>query len=177
MTLRQALEANKDAIVQKWFEGALATYSETASAAFDRQKDRFANPVGHSLRVGTQVIFGELLEGMDAEKIREPLREIIKIRAVQEISGSQAVGFVFDLKRAIRAVLPDAVKHPSNSAEWERIDGRVDQLALLAFEVFVESRERLGELRINEVKRRVSWIVDKINSRGIDPALAQVDPE
>ncbi|MFH1416872.1 MAG: RsbRD N-terminal domain-containing protein [Planctomycetota bacterium] len=177
MTLGKLLEENRDAIVRKWFEDALATYSGDSSALFKRQKDPFANPVGHSLRVGTRAIFDALLDGMDAEKIREQLREIVKIRAVQDMSAPQAVGFVFELKQAIRMALGEAARQPQCLLELERIDGHVDQIALLAFDLFVESRERLCELRINEVKRRVSWVMDKMSARGFDPELAQVDPE
>ena len=97
VTFEELLQKNKDAIVQRWFDGVLATYPGEAAAAFGRQKDPFANPVGHSLREGTRGIFEAFLEEMDAAKIRQCLLEIIKIRAVQQFSPSQAVGFVFIL--------------------------------------------------------------------------------
>ena len=36
---------------------------------------------------------------------------------------------------------------------------------MIAFEIFVECRESVCELRINEVKRRVSWVMEKMNAR------------
>jgi hypothetical protein len=175
MTFRELLQENKDAIVQRWLEDVLATYpGESAAAFFGRRKDPFANPVGHCLRVGTRGIFEALLDGMDAEKIRQHLHEIIKIRAVQQFSASQAVCFVFHLKEAIRAELGKAVTDPRFSSELAKIDGQIDRIALVAFDVFVQCREQVCELRVNEVKRRVSWVVDKMNKRGFDPESARV---
>jgi len=173
MTLADLLRENKDAIVQRWLEDVLATYSPEASSAFGRQKDPFANPVGHGLRVGTRGIFETLLDGRDSEEIRRHLQGIIKLRAVQEFSASQAVGFVFRLKEAIRAELGKLVGDPRFSSELTEFDGRIDEIALAAFDIFVQCREQVYELRVNEVKRRVSWIADKMNQRGQDPGLSE----
>jgi len=170
------LRKNKDAVVRRWLDDALATYPDRSAVAFTRQKDPFANPVGHSLRVGTRGIFEALLDGTDDEKIRRCLHEIIRIRAVQELSASVAVGFVFQLKEAIRTELPKAAGDPRFSAELAALEARIDRIALTAFDVFVQCREQLCELRVNEVKRSVGWIADKINKRSADPELTRTDP-
>jgi len=175
MTLGELLQDNKDAIVQRWLDDVLAMYPEDTSAAFKRQRDPFANPVGHSLRVGTREIFEALLDGMDTGRIRRHLSEIIKIRAVQAFSASQAVGFVFRLKKAIRTELRTAASDPRLSPDLAELEGQIDRIALAAFDVFVQCREQVCELRVNEIKRSVSWIVDKLNQRGSDPELARID--
>lgn len=172
MTFGKLLREHKDAIVRRWFEEVLASYPGDACAAFMRQKDRFANPVGHSLRVGTRLIFEALLDGMDAEgmddeKVRSYLREIIKIRSVQQFSASQAVSFVFQLKGGIRAELGKAVVDPRYSSALAEFERQIDRIALGAFDVFVECREQVCELRVNEAKRRVSWVMEKLNERGV----------
>jgi hypothetical protein len=171
----ELLRRNKDAIVQRWLDDALATYPEDSSAAFERQKDPFANPVGHSLREGTQGIFEALLEGTDAAKIRQCLLEIIKIRAVQQFSPSQAVGFIFGLKDAVRAELGEAARDSQLRCELAELDGEVDRIALAGFDIFVECREQVYELRINELKLRTPWVVKKRNERDVNPKLAQID--
>ncbi|MHC4178291.1 MAG: RsbRD N-terminal domain-containing protein [Planctomycetota bacterium] len=177
MTFAELLQENKDAIVRRWLDDVLSTYPGDASAAFMRQKDRFANPVGHSLRVATRGIFEALLDGADAEKIHEYLHEIIKIRAVQEFAASQAVGFVFLLKEAVRAELGKAAGDSRLSSELAVFEGRVDRMALAAFDVFVQCREQVCQLRINEMKRRVSWIMDKMNNRDLDPEPDRISPK
>ena len=176
-TFGQLLQQRREAILRRWLDGVLATYPEDAAAAFRRQKDPFANPVGHSLRTGTQGIFEEASDGMDVGKIHGHLLEIVKIRAVQEISASQAVGFVFQLKEAVGAELGKAAGDARFASDRMEFDRRIDRIALAAFDVYVECREKVCELRINEVKRRVSWVVDRMNRRDPVPEPARYDPE
>ncbi len=175
MTFGALLQQSKDAIVGRWLEAGLSAYAEEASTAFQRQQDPFANPVGSSLRTGTREIFEALLDGLDGAEIRQPLNEIISIRAVQELPASRAVGFVFELKDAIRAELGGLVVDPRFAPDLERFNGQIDRIALAAFDIFVHCRERVCELRVQEVKRQVSWIVGKMNAGGSDPEPAQVD--
>jgi len=175
MRLRQLLREHQRDILERWFEDTLATYPEKAAAAFRRQKDPFANPVGHSLRVGTRGVFEILIEGWDETEIRESLLEIIRIRAVQEISPAGAVGFVFGLKQAIRAELGEAVDNAPLSSELAEIEDQIDRIALCAFDLYVECRENVYKLRIDEVKRQVSWVVDKMNERDPDPTQPPLD--
>jgi len=168
MTFGKLLQARKDAIVRRWLDDVLATYSGDAAAAFKRQQDPFANPVGHGLRIATQGIFEALLDGWDAEKgphaekIRGCLQEVLKVRAVQEFSASEAVGFVFRLKQAVRAELGEAATETRHLSELARFEAEIDRMALAAFGVFVQCRERLYELRINELKRMVPWATQRM---------------
>ncbi|MHC4767950.1 MAG: RsbRD N-terminal domain-containing protein [Planctomycetota bacterium] len=138
----------------------LSTYPAAAAKTFARRKDAFANPVGHSLRVGTAGILTALLDGMDDAVIRQHLDEIIRIRAVQQLTATQAVGFVFRLRDAVRAELGPPGGDPTVLAELAEIDRRIDAIALAAFDVYASCREQVCELRINEVKRQVSVYVE-----------------
>jgi hypothetical protein len=168
MTFGELLRANKEAIVQRWFNDILATYPEDSALVFGREQDPFANPVGHSLRVGTHGIVEALLDGTDTAKVRDYLHGIIKIRAVQEFSASEIVGFVFPLKQAIRTVLSRAATDTRFYAEWAELEERIDRMALEAFDVFVECREKIHELRVKEMKRSIPWVVEKMNQRRCD---------
>jgi len=171
MTFTELLQKNKDAIIQRWLEKVFTTYSGEASAALLGEKDPFANPVGMSLRKGTRGIFEALLDGMNVEKIRRYLNEILKIRAVQEFSASQAVSFLFLLKEALQEELGQAAKDSRFSSELTELDGQIDRIALDAFDIYVRYREQVYELRVNEVKRRGLWVVDKINKRDLEPKV------
>jgi hypothetical protein len=175
VTLGELLKANQDAIFEKWLADALASYSGDAAKAFARNKDPFANPVGAHLRAATRAILDALLGQVDAETMRGHLEEIIKIRAVQEFTPSQAVGFIFRLKGILRTELPAEAADPRLAPQWAELEGRIDGVALAAFDVFVKCREQISDLRVNEVKRRVSWILEKINRRGLDPGSARID--
>ena len=175
MTLRRMLLEKREAIARRWLEVALATYPGNSAAVFAREKDPFANPVGHNLRVGTERILDVLLDGADARAIHEPLHEIMKVRAVQQFAPSEAVAFVFRLKEAVRAELGDAAVDPNFSSELAELDAWIDRIALAAFDAYVGCREQVYQLRINEVKRRVSWIVGKVNQQESEPELVQIE--
>lgn len=174
MTLRQLLRKKRDALARSWVEGILATYPGKSAAIFAREKDRFANPVGHSVRVGSEGILDAVLDGAEIEEVQKHLREIIKIRAIQQFAPSQAVGFVLQLKEVFRTGLGGAAADPEFSQELAALDAQVDRIALVAFDTYVECREQVYELRINEVKRQVSWIVGKVNERERDAELVQI---
>lgn len=166
MTFAELLQQKKDAIADRWLADALATYPTESAAAFERQKDPFANPVGHSLRVGTRAVLETLLDGGGPEKIRQHLLEIIRIRAVQQFPPSRSLAFLFSLKKAIRAELGPDAADPRRATDLAGLEAEIDGLVLAAFDVFAQCREQVHELRINEVKRSVSWVMQKLNQRG-----------
>jgi hypothetical protein len=159
------LREKQDAIVRRWSADVLATYPEEAAALFEREQDRFANPVGHSVRTGARGIVAALGDGLDPEQIRAGLREIIQVRAIQQFSPARAVGFVFRLKAAIRAELVEEAADPAVRAELAALDEAIEGIVLAAFDVYVECRERVYQLRLEEAKRRVAWVVDRLNRR------------
>lgn len=175
MAFKERLEAKKEQIVQRWLDEALSLYVQDASTVFAKQKNQFANPVGHSLREGTLAIFEALLEGQDAEKIGQLLVEIIKIRAVQQFDASAALDFIFRLKEIVRQEAEVDLSDAQVSTGYLSFERRVDEVGLAAFDVYVGCREQVFELRSNEMKRRVSWIVDKLNKRDSGPELIGAD--
>jgi len=77
------------------------------------------------------------------------------VRAVQGQRPSQALEFVFLLKRALRGVLGEAY----DAAFDERVDG----LALVAFDAYVTCREEIHEIRVREARRRVGLILERFS--------------
>ena len=171
--LKNLLRKREAAIVKRWLDYAVATYAPEARTSFSRERDPFANPVGHSLRVGTQGVFQCLLDGVGPDEICRHLEGMIKIRAIQDFSPSEAVSFVFLLKKAVREELGATADEPRHAAELAELDADVDQIALFAFDIYTRCRERVYKLRVEEVKRRVSATMDRLNRRDPDPALTQ----
>ncbi|MHC5037752.1 MAG: RsbRD N-terminal domain-containing protein [Planctomycetota bacterium] len=158
----------KAAILQRWLEETLASYAPETSAFLHRGKDRFANPVGHALRTGTAGVLDALVEDMDPDRICRHLDEIIRVRAVQDMTPAEAVAFVFSLKKAARDVVGDSTRRPELTAGLLEFDTRVDQVALFAFDIYSRCRDQLGELRINEMKRSVAALLERYHKD--DPA-------
>ena len=143
------LAAKKEVIVRKWTDLVLDSYG--SPEFFKKQKNRFANPIGSTILEGLHEIYTILAEGKELGLMAKPLESIIKIRAVQDFTPSQSVSFVYLLKKIVRQEL---AKDRKNSVEQENLtelDGRIDQAALMAFDFYMDCRERLSQIRINEV--------------------------
>jgi hypothetical protein len=168
--LAALLREHRDAVTQRWIADILATYPAEAATAFGREQDRFANPVGYSVRAGAQSIVAALCDGMAPVALRAGLHEILRVRAVQQFSPAQALGFVFRLKDAILAELAGADGAPPAAVVPAALDDVIESLALMAFEVYTECREQVYRLRLEETKRRVSWVVDRLNRRSEETA-------
>lgn len=162
--LKELLQQNKDSIIERWLEDTLATYAKDTAGFLDRERDRFANPVGHALRTGTRAIFENLLDGMDPDIICGHLNDIIKIRAIQDFPPGRAISFVFLLKRAVRAGLGHQATDPRLTPGLMDIDTKIDQIALFAFDIYTKCREQVHDLRVNEVKRSVSALMDRFTN-------------
>jgi len=85
--------------------------------------------------------------------------------ALQDIPPSQALAFVFYLKQVIRDELAEELKDLTLAPEMADLESRIDGLALLGFDGYMQRREKLCELKVNEVKARVSGLLRRA---GID---------
>ena len=102
MRLESLLVRHKHEIVNDWFNLLVETYPADAAQFMKRENDPFSNPVGSSARSGLEAIFNELAEGMNPQPLTDFLDPIIRIRAIQNFTPSQATGFIFLLKKAIQ---------------------------------------------------------------------------
>ena len=155
MGLEKLLDQHKDTIVKKWFEMVIKTYAPDTSQFLKSQKDIFANPVGNTFLQGLQALYAQLSKPLDAQTIKRILDPIIRIRAVQAFKPSQALSFVFYLKHILQAQLyPKLIKDQAPDAIQE-LDTKLDQIGLLAFDIYMECRERIYQIRTNENKDRM----------------------
>jgi hypothetical protein len=160
MKLGQFLSQKKTTLVTQWLHLIFESYPPETAGFLKREKNRFDNPVAYQISRGVKGLFDELLlPEMDADRALAFLDEIIMIRAVQDFSPSQALAFIFLLKSIIRKELADELQDRSLAEEVWQLEARIDGLALLAFEAYVKRRERIYELRVNEVKNRVSGLL------------------
>ena len=141
--------SERGAVVRKWLAQVLETYPEETSRFLLQNKDPFRNPVGRALQEGLPVLFDELAGGMNFSRIDTVLDGIVHIRAVQDFTASQAVGFLFVLKSAIREEVAP------NRPTLDALNSRIDEMALRAFDLYMACREKTYEIKANEAKRRV----------------------
>jgi len=149
----------RQAIAERWLADTFQTYPSQSAQFLIHEQDPFHNPVGAALREGIPMLVNELFQEMDADTVARALEGIVRIRAVQNFSPSQAVGFVFLLKTALRGELPAC---PEAEAD---LDHRIDEIALSAFDLFMRCREQIYEARLREAKRKAG-VLEKIYSGG-----------
>ena len=154
MGLKQSLIEKKKSILERWFHLILETYPPETSKFIRKEKDRFVNPVGVTLSEGMEALYEGLLKGVEADQISNPLEKILQIRSVQDFSPSRAVVIVSLLKKAIQEEMKEnKIEMKGMIEEWFDLESRIDQLSLRAFDIYTTYRERIYEIRINEIKR------------------------
>lgn len=169
MQLRELLDSNKAAIVDRWCDLTLRVYPQQSAQLMQREKDRFQNPVGRVTRESLEMLFDGLRSGLPASEMAEALDGIVRIRAVQDLSSSAALTFLFDLKRAIRDEIGDDAVRRLPDAELPALEAAIDRLALQAFDQFVLCRDKIHELRIGEIKRRTSVLFERMGEDAVGP--------
>jgi hypothetical protein len=161
MKLANLLTQKKSQIVDRWIKLLYESYPAQAAIFLKKEKDKFDNPVGYRIARGLNEIFEALVQEMETKQLLAALDEVIRIRALQDISPSQALAFLFLLKSIIREELAEEFEKQNFTAELMELDSRIDGLSLLGFDVYTQRREKLCELKVNEVKNRVSGLLRK----------------
>ncbi len=160
--LQEILEVREDALVDAWLDRVLNAYPADGSAVFKRRTNQFANPVGHTSRESVRVVYRALVADAPDSLHAAALEDLLRIRAVQQMPPSVAVGWVLDLKTLVKEEL-SAWWSPEIRVALRAFEDRVDRLALEAFDLYVAFREELASLKVKEARRHVSWIVDRLN--------------
>ncbi len=152
--LEDLLQQKRSVIVDEWRRRVLETYPTDSVKFLKSEKDRFNNPVGHSVSQGLEVLASELfcLSKKDNGKILSALDDIIRIRSVQSFTPSEATGFLFLLKDVVREKLAKKIKGDPLYRELLQFERGVDKLALLAFETYMKCREDLFEIKTRALR-------------------------
>ncbi len=152
MSLRDLLIENRSAILKAWLSSALEVYPR-ASRDFIGKGGAFSDPIGSTLRDGMNNLFEEILEPAGEGRSRPVLERVLRVRAIENLSPSQAVGFLPLLRGVIREVLEARLENVP-FPEWSAINDEIDRLILQAFDIYMECREKIHELKNKDGKKR-----------------------
>ena len=158
--LKEILNKKKSLIVHNWTELIFNSYPAEAVNYLSTKKNRFSNPIGYTVTANTEKIFDELINDCDFEKIKLLLDDIIKIRAVQSFPPSQAVYFLLDLKKAIRDECKTELLNKNVSDELSNFELLIDKMLIVGFELYMEAREKVFKIRVNEIKSRSFKVIE-----------------
>jgi hypothetical protein len=150
MTFLQLVERHRRQILSKWVELAINTYPPDTASLLKSEADRFANPVGFVISYNLEKTFECLLQNREPGRFIPYLEEIIKIRAVQDFSPSQAVAFTWLLKKAITDELSSYFSGRQMDNQWLEFEGQIDRMVGQAFDIYSNCREKIYQIKMKE---------------------------
>lgn len=153
--VKELISQKKEIIVGKWIQSIFDTYPAETSEFLRLQKNQFSNPVGHIICEAAEKIFDSILSGNQTLEIKILLNDIIKIRAVQDFLPSKAACFIFSLKDIIKEEVQQNISDINSFNEFCSVLSEIDRVALIAFDLYSEAREKVYQLRMNELKNKI----------------------
>lgn len=154
MKLKELFKQDKEILLEAWFNRLLESYPEKTRTYFRKTGSSFSNPIGYNIRHSLSNILDELLnDSPNSDVLNEELQMILRIKAVQEVLPSQAVSFVPALKQTIeRQYKIDRLVSDTSLAEVLDFYSDLDTVALYAYDLYVESKTLIYELRLSQIK-------------------------
>jgi hypothetical protein len=155
MKLKVLLKQRRQAIIDRWLSLIIKTYPADAAKFMGRESNQFSNPVGHTFAREIETLFDALVGDAGTPAVNSSLDEINKIRAVQDHTASRAVAYIFFLKTAIREEI-DEKSEGRIVEDLLSLESQIDGMALLAFDSYMRCREKLFEIKCDDIRRRAS---------------------
>ena len=174
--LKDLLVQQRAAILEDWLQRILESYPADASRFLRKELDCFQNPVGSTISREIEFLYDSLLGDLAPEHVAEHLDPVVRIRAVQDFSPAEAIGFIFLLKRVVRQQLEGEIRQ--NRAESQLLDfeSRIDDLALQAFNLYVQCREQIYQLRAKEIKNQTYTLLERATRVKQEPLCGVDEP-
>jgi hypothetical protein len=163
ISLKNILSEKRSGIIKKWRDVIVDTYPSETQRFIRKEKDMFANPVGNIISKDVETLYDELIKDGDDDKIALCLENIIRIRSIQDFKPSQAIGFVLQLKKLVREILESKAPINGLSSELQAFEDKIDDIALMAFDIYSQCRQKIYEIRVNEVKNQVGSLLKRAN--------------
>ncbi len=163
------------ALCGRWLDALFADYGEETAANWRRERDPFANPIGHTFTTeAPRLIEAVSGDGEFDSVAAAALEAIIRVRAVQDLAPSRAVAFVYMLRDVIRGELAAELAQGQHAVELAMVERRIERLALLAFDVYVRCREQVFRLRQDELKRSVASLLRRWHGSDLPEPASEV---
>jgi hypothetical protein len=166
--LVEILSTQRDKLIAGWVSEVRDTYPKAGRIKFVQQSEQFNDPIGHILSRDLPALLNLILDDIDEQtRVHKHLKTLCRLRSVQEFSPSEAIGFVYSLKKVVRKSLTrDELSDARILAELLAFESRIDRLAMYAFDIYMSCREDVFELRTREAARRSDLIIKHFGEQG-----------
>lgn len=150
---KQLMQKNHETLLNAWFEQVIGAYPAEAHKYFAKVKNDFTNPVGSNIHRNLGHLLAELSGERDGDALYRHLEMILRIRAVQDMKPSRAVAFLFAFKSILRNQFrQEIVSGQISQGDLDDMDSTLDSLGLTGFDLYVESKQMIYDLRIKQIK-------------------------
>jgi len=149
---------NRDELAERWLDAVVGSYPADAAGFIKGKTDRIANPLGHAVREMVDSVLGCLSEGCDEQTLGSAMYPLIQMRAVQEFKPSDAVAFVALLRDSVASLARDKNAAPELIVT---LDDVIMGLMARAFDLYSDCREKLSEIKLEELKRNLYMFLRK----------------
>jgi hypothetical protein len=165
MNLIKHFEENKSNVIDKWLRTVIATYPEQSSFFLFNKKDKFANPLGWTISNEIKNLFENIITDYNKENIRKSLENLTQIRAIQDFAPSEACGIILMLKPIIQEEFLKNLTDKNILTELFIINERIDESALQMFDIYMLTREKIYEIKANEIKNKNFRMMERISRK------------
>jgi hypothetical protein len=165
MEIFNYLRESREGLIAKWQQAVIDSYPEGAGKFLSVNKSQFGNPIGFALQQDLPKIFDELSGSMNQEVLSSSIENIIKLRAVQEFTPSEAIGFINLLKVIIISEVQSMMTDKTFADSYFQFDKNIEIANGIAFEKYLEMKLKLSEIKINEIRNRNQKMVDRLTKK------------
>lgn len=155
MNALDIMRPHKKEVVGRWVEAVFKTYPLQSAGFLRTSADPFTNPVAHMTRQAADALFDAMIgEETEPERVKGALERFVKLRAVQKFVPSQSMAVLYLLKPIMRELVAGEMRAKGQLDAYLEAESRLDTLALMGFDIYMNARETLAESRVREIKSR-----------------------
>lgn len=155
MSLKELLELRRSDILNDWKKKTLnAEEKNKFSKSILKMDNPFINPVGVNVSEALSGLYESLLNQRDGAA--DMLDDILRIRAVQEITPGESIRFLIQFKEIVENHIPELKKDMNLKLELAEFYFRVDELMLQGFDIYMQCREQLWNIKMDEIKNNTN---------------------
>lgn len=150
----------ESSIAQKWstkFDPAF----DSDDFAGNISSRRFRNPSAYHVDGAAREVVHFVLTGEKGEAFDKNLNDLCQLIALWSTPPSVTLAPFPQLRSIVASNLEG---FDANTEEAQQINSRIDEVTLAAFQFYVESRERLNQIRFNELKRKTNALERVFNA-------------
>lgn len=160
MNVSAIFQEHSKEIISAWIDIVHSTYHFDTKGFLRTKKDRFCNPVGEMTETVAKYLYDAVAgEPIDVTVVSGKLERFVKLRSVQDFSPSQGIGILYLMKPIMRTKLMPLFVAANKLDDYLEAESRLDTLALMAFDIYISTRETLAEMRIKEIRDQHAQIV------------------